>query len=66
MEKMGFETGPKMIRSGVENAINSSLDGEAAGFDNIPAELLKTGDRTIDLLHRTCNKIWHTGVWPSQ
>ena len=40
--------------------------GRRAGFDNIPAEFLKTGDIVVDLLHKICCKAWENGVWPSQ
>ena len=50
------------------NSINeTALEVEAAGFDNIPAELIKNGgEGTIDVLHKICNSIWKTGEWPSQ
>ena len=40
--------------------------GKAAGFDNIPAELIQQGGEAVtDILHRICNKIWQTGEWPT-
>ena len=40
--------------------------GKSAGIDNIPAELIKDGGHiVIQILLDICNKIWETGIWPS-
>ena len=40
--------------------------GKSAGIDNIPAELIKAGGHiVIQILLDICNKIWETGIWPS-
>ena len=57
---------PSITRREVEEAINGLRNGKAAGFDNIPAEFLKTGDIVVDLLHKIWCKAWENGVWPSQ
>ena len=57
---------PSITRREVEEAINGLRNGKAAGFDNIPAEFLKTGDIVVDLLHKMCCKAWENGVWPNQ
>ena len=57
---------PSITRREVEEAINGLRNGKAAGFNNIPAEFLKTGDIVVDLLHKICCKTWENGVWPSQ
>ena len=39
--------------------------GKLAGMDNIPAELVQTGEAMTDILTAICNKIWRTGEWPT-
>ena len=40
--------------------------GKSASIDNIPAELIKAGGNiVIQILLDICNKIWETGIWPS-
>ena len=40
--------------------------GKSTGIDNIPAELIKAGGNiVIQILLDMCNKIWETGIWPS-
>ena len=40
--------------------------GKSAGVNNIPAELVKTGEEdVITALTTICNKIWQTGEWPT-
>lgn len=42
-------------------------NGKAAGFDNIPSELLKYGGGgTIEILYKICNLVWKNGKWPTQ
>lgn len=51
----------------VEAAVRSLKAGKAAGFGNIPAELLKKGgEATVEVLTKICNKIWQSGLWPSK
>ena len=59
-------TTPDILRLEVEDAIRSVSDNKSAGYDNIPAELLKTGDATVTIIHKICNLVWETGTWPSQ
>ena len=50
----------------VEAAIQALNMGKSAGIDNIPAELIKAGGHiVIQILLDICNKIWETGIWPS-
>ena len=49
------ETEPGITIHEVEDAIRTMKVGKAAGVDNIHAELLKTGDEVVDILHRICN-----------
>ena len=45
-------------------AVKKLKNGKAAGFDNIPVELLKNGgDDVIEALHKICNSVWQSGVW---
>ena len=40
--------------------------GKSVGVDNIPAELIQVGgEDVITVLTTVCNKIWHTGEWPT-
>jgi len=57
---------PNITHSEVTEAINHLKKGKAAGIDNIPAKLLKTDTTTVNILHSICNKIWQSGVWPTQ
>ena len=53
-------------REEVEAAVKSLKPGKSAGVDNIPTELLQAGGKAmIDALLNICNKIWHTGEWPT-
>ena len=48
-------------------AVRNLKSGKAAGFDNIPAELIQNGgEGTIDILHKICNLVWKEGEWPRQ
>ena len=50
----------------VEAAVQSSENGQSAGADNIPAELVQAGgEAVITVLTTICNKIWQTGEWPN-
>lgn len=58
---------PDITKREIETAVAKLKNGKAAGFDNIPAELVKNGGcSTIDALHKICNSVWKTGEWPSQ
>ena len=55
-----------ILESEVEAAIQALKMGKSAGIDNIPAELIKAGGHiVIQILLDICNKIWETGIWPS-
>ena len=53
-------------REEVEIAVASLKKGKSAGVDNIPAELVQAGGRTmIDVLTEICSRIWRTEEWPT-
>lgn len=57
---------PSILRSEVEDAIRKLKRNKAPGPDRITAEVLKgLGSNGITCLHNICNRIWHTGLWPS-
>ena len=50
----------------MEAAVQSLKKGKSVGVDNIPADLVHSGgDDVITTLTTICNKIWHTGKWPT-
>ena len=50
----------------VEAAVKALKMGKSASMDNIPAELVQTGEEAmIDILTTICNNIWKTGEWPT-
>ena len=58
---------PDFLRSEIEMAVKKLKNGKAAGFGNIQAELLKRGgDDVIEALHKICDSVWQSGVWPLQ
>ncbi|XP_063588750.1 uncharacterized protein LOC134765884 [Penaeus indicus] len=57
---------PDIIRREVEHANGKLKRGKAAGVDNIPAELLQTGESKVTVLHRICMLIWKNKEWPTQ
>ena len=56
-----------ILRSEVEEAVKMLKKGKSAGVDNIPGELVQAGgEDMISVLHKICNKIWETGIWPKE
>ena len=56
-----------ILENEVEAAIRALKIGKSPGVDNISAELLKSGGDILQkLLTDICNKIWETGIWPSE
>ena len=50
-----------ILRREVEATVHSLKEGESAGVDNIPAELVQAGEEdVITALTTICNKIWQT------
>ena len=50
----------------VDAAVQSLKKGKSAGIDNIQAELVQAGGEDVITAPTTiCNKIWHTGKWPT-
>ena len=60
------EAEPDITRREVQNAILKLKKGKAAGADNVPAELLQTGEATVTVLHKICALIWKRKEWPIQ
>ena len=51
----------------VEAAVKALKMGKSPGVDNVPAEFVHAaGDAAIYVLTKICNKIWQTGIWPTQ
>lgn len=49
----------------MEAAINKLREGKAVGLDRVSAEVIKALDeRGVKFIHRLCQQIWRTGVWP--
>ena len=49
-----------------KDAVKLLKKGKSAGVDNIPAELVQAGgEDVITVLTTICNKIFHTGEWPT-
>ena len=60
-----YEEEPDILRGEVTAAIKKLTDNKAPGYDNTTAEELKaTGEIGVDVLHRLCNIIWKTEVFP--
>ena len=56
-----------ILREEVVAAVRNLKKGKSAGVDNIPGELVQAGgEEMIDILHKICNQIWKTGVWPKE
>jgi hypothetical protein len=59
------ETGPHILRSGVEKAIKEMRDKNATGDDDVPVEALKVlGDDGLNLLPQLINNVYESGEWP--
>ena len=55
---------PEILRE-VISAIKKLTEGKAPGYDNVTGEELKaSGETGVDILHRLCNVIWRTEVFP--
>uniref|UniRef100_UPI003AF8651C RNA-directed DNA polymerase n=1 Tax=Thiolapillus sp. TaxID=2017437 RepID=UPI003AF8651C len=62
----GTEDDHPILRREVEAALQSLKKRKSTGVDNIPAELVQAGgEDVISALTAICNKIWHTGKWPT-
>ena len=60
-----YEEEPDILSGEVTAAIKKLTDNKAPGYDNTTAEELKaTGEIGVDVLHRLCNIIWKTEVFP--
>ncbi|KAL0812036.1 hypothetical protein ABMA28_009430 [Loxostege sticticalis] len=57
---------PNILLSEVRAAIKHLKNGKATGGDAIPIETIKAlGEKGIHMFHTICNKVWQTGIWPS-
>ena len=64
--KTDTEDDHPILRREVEAAVQSLKKGKSARVDNIPAELVQAGgEDVITALTTICNRIWHTGEWPT-
>ena len=62
----GTEDDHPILRKEVAAAVQSLKKVESAGVDNFLAELIQAvGEDVITALMTICNKIWHTGEWPT-
>ncbi|XP_037870090.1 LINE-1 retrotransposable element ORF2 protein [Bombyx mori] len=58
---------PSILLSEVRAAIKHLKHRKATGRDAIPIETIKAlGERGDDMFHKICNRVWQTGVWPSE
>ena len=58
---------PDILLSEVRAAIKHLKSKKATGRDAIPIETIKAlGDRGDQMFHLICNKVWQTGVWPTE
>ena len=58
--------GPAILLAEVRDAVRRLPHNKAAGYDNLPAELLKTGNEdVIQVLCNLCNEILRRTSWPS-
>ena len=62
---MGTEPYLPILRREKEIPVKSIKIGKSSGIDNIPAELIQSGDdKMIDVLTTICKSVWKTGKWP--
>ena len=55
-----------ILREEVEAAVKLLKEGESAGVDNLPAELLhQGGEAIVNALLIICKNIWRTWDWPT-
>ncbi|CAF4940600.1 unnamed protein product [Pieris macdunnoughi] len=56
-----------ILLSEVRTAIKNLKSKIATGRDAIPIKTIKAlGERGDQMFHLICNKVWQTGVWPSE
>jgi len=61
-----LETAPEILEAEIEAAIKRLPNNKATGYDDLPAELLKTENQTLTKVWcKLCNKILQTGQWPT-
>ena len=59
------EEEPDILREEVAAAIKKRTDNKTPGYDNTSAEeMTATGEIGVDILHRLCNTVWKTEVFP--
>ena len=47
-------------------AVQSLKKGKSIGIENVPAGLVQAGGQDeITAVMTICNKVWHTGKWPT-
>ena len=59
------DTEPDILKEEVATALKHLKEGKAASFDGISAEEMKaTGEIGIDVIHKSCRRIWETEQIP--
>ncbi|KAG1652592.1 Craniofacial development protein 2 [Nymphon striatum] len=58
------EEEPNITKNEVSRAMDELANGKSPGFDDIPIELLKNVDQSINVMTAICQQIWKTGKWP--
>ncbi|XP_072022451.1 uncharacterized protein [Amphiura filiformis] len=65
VESEDTDSEPEILLSEVNQAMKRFKNGKSPGIDNIQAELLKESEgEGVAIIHRLCNKIWHSKEWP--
>ena len=61
-----LDSEPDILKSEVEWALQVIAKGKTPGFDEVPIELIQEcGDEGVNIMLDLCNKVWKTGVWPT-
>ena len=61
------EVEPPILREEIEWCLKALSNHKSPGIDNIPTEMIKAaGESGIAALHKLCNSVWNTGIWPKQ
>ena len=65
VESEDTDSEPEILMSEVNQAMKRLKNGKSPGIDNKQAELLKESEgEGVAIIHRLCNKIWHSKEWP--
>ena len=62
-----LEHEPEILRSEVEESLESAKTGKAQGKDGISIEIIKAaGEAGVNLLWRVCRAVWKDGMAPME